>query len=170
MQIRRAQPHEAELLSAIARQAKAHWSYSAAQLDAWHDALSIGAASIMSWPTWVAELDGRVAGFYALDDTPPSWVLEHLWVVPECMGRGVGRALLAHAAQLAAQRGAPAIDIDADPHAEAFYLVCGARRVGAIAAPIDGQPDRQRPQLVLTIAPAPAEARQTDGDSICLPT
>jgi hypothetical protein len=40
--------------------------------------------------------------------------------------------------------------IDADPHAEAFYRACGALRIGGVAAPIDGQPQRVRPQLVLS--------------------
>ena len=152
MQIRRAQPDEAPLLTAIACQSKAHWSYSPAQLDAWRDALSIDAASIEAWPTFVVELGDRVAGFYAIDNGPPVWVLEHFWVVPECMGRGLGRALLAHAAALAKRSGVHAIAIDADPNAEAFYLACGAQRVGAVAAPIEGQPQRQRPQLALATA------------------
>ncbi|MFC4058734.1 GNAT family N-acetyltransferase [Planomonospora corallina] len=40
---------------------------------------------------WVAEADGRVAGFAALNG---HW-LEHLYVAPEAQGRGLGTALLA---------------------------------------------------------------------------
>ena len=66
------------------------------------------------------------------------------------MGRGVGRALLSHAARLAAEAGASALAIDADPNAEQFYLAFGAERVGSLAAQIEGAPGRERPQLLLT--------------------
>jgi hypothetical protein len=47
--------------------------------------------------------------------------------------------------------GGNALAIDADPNAEAFYLAKGARRIGEIAAPIEGHPDRVRPQMLLPI-------------------
>ena len=42
---------------------------------------------------WVAEDDGRVAGFVALDDDEVTW----LYVDPARYRRGIGRALLRHA-------------------------------------------------------------------------
>jgi len=36
-----------------------------------------------------------------------------------------------------------------DPHAEPFYLRLGARRVGEIAAPMPGAPERKLPLLEL---------------------
>lgn len=44
----------------------------------------------------VAELDGRIAGFFAVHG---EW-LEHLYVDPAHHNRGIGSALLAHAKQL----------------------------------------------------------------------
>lgn len=41
---------------------------------------------------WVAELDGRVAGFLALSDDEITWT----YVDPRCSRRGVGTALLEH--------------------------------------------------------------------------
>jgi len=67
------------------------------------------------------------------------------------MGRRVGSALLAHALQLARAGGARELHIDADPHAEAFYVSHGAVRVAQVGAPIEGQPQRVRPQLVLAV-------------------
>jgi RimJ/RimL family protein N-acetyltransferase/predicted N-acetyltransferase YhbS len=147
--IRPATPADTPALTALATRAKAHWHYPPAQLDAWRDALTITADSLAASPTWVAEGDGRIAGFYQLKMHGDSWALEHLWVDPAWMRRGIGRALFAHARDVAVERGAVAIGIDADPNAEPFYLACGAARIGAIAAPIDGMPDRARPQLVL---------------------
>ncbi|HSG41414.1 MAG TPA: GNAT family N-acetyltransferase [Thermoanaerobaculia bacterium] len=149
MLIRRALEHEAGALSAIAMAAKAHWPYTASQLEAWRDDLTISAELIASSPTYVAELEGEIGGFYSLVHEGETWSLEHLWVAPDQMRRGLGRALLSHAMDFAARNGAASIAIDADPYAEPFYIACGAGRVGAITAPIEGHPDRERPQLLL---------------------
>ena len=77
--------------------------------------------------------------------------LEHFWVDPAHMGRGVGRALLEHAIATSRRLGATAIDISSDPNAEEFYLRFGACRVGEVSAPVDGQP-RSLPRLELEIA------------------
>ena len=76
-------------------------------------------------------------------------MLEHFWVLPGQMGKGVGRALLVYARGLAAAGGANRISIDADPYAERFYRACGANTVDIKAAPIPGMPQRVRPQMLL---------------------
>jgi ribosomal protein S18 acetylase RimI-like enzyme len=49
---------------------------------------------------WVAERDGAVVGFVALDDDEVTW----LYVDPAHYRRGIGRALLRHAVAAAGQR------------------------------------------------------------------
>ncbi|MEO7391852.1 MAG: GNAT family N-acetyltransferase [Ramlibacter sp.] len=160
MQIRHALEAEAVALSAIAVQAKAHSQYSAAQLDVWRKDLSVDPASIATSPTFVAEVEGEIAGFYSMHHENGTWDLENLWVLPSHMRHGVGRALILHAAEFAAQAGAGEITIDADPYAQPFYVACGAQTVGTVAAPIEGEPDRQRPQMVLrTQQPNPSIER-----------
>ncbi|WP_280151043.1 GNAT family N-acetyltransferase [Piscinibacter sp. XHJ-5] len=149
MNIRPALANEAERLSTIALAAKGRWPYSPAQIDAWRADLTLAPESISALHVHVAEVRGEVVGFYALDHPGDELQLEHLWVHPDHVGQGIGRGLLAHALQLAAEHGASEIAIDADPHAEPFYLACGARRVGTVAAPIEGSPQRARPQLRL---------------------
>jgi GNAT superfamily N-acetyltransferase len=163
MHIRRAIESEAEVLSAIALESKAHWRYSAFQLDAWRGDLTVTSRLVASSPTFVAEVDGRIVGFFLLLPSADEWTLEHFWVLPSHMRRGVGRALLAHAAVVAAAGGAKAISIDADPHAEPFYRRCGARRVGSNPAPIAGSPGRERPQLRLAAADPERSAAGTSG-------
>jgi len=151
MHLRAAHPGEHLWLSEIARQAKAHWGYGTAELSAWHASLTVSRESLLEWPTVVAELGGAVIGFAQWQLQPPNADLEHLWVLPQAMHRGAGRALLLHAQQHARAAGAQALRIDADPHAEAFYLAHGAHRVGQLSAPIAGEPQRVRPQLVLSL-------------------
>lgn len=152
--IRAARIENAEVLTRLAGAAKASWGYPEEAMRAWKDALIITSTSITSAPTFVAEPAGRegiIAGFYQLETNENPWSLEHLWVDSEWMRQGIGRALLAHATLFAHSAGIDELAIDADPHAEPFYLSCGAIRVGAIAAPIPGEPDRVRPQLVLRV-------------------
>jgi GNAT superfamily N-acetyltransferase len=151
VRLRDAHPDEALGLSRIAYAAKAHWGYPAAELARWREDLTVSAASIERWPTVVAEIDGEAAGFVQVADDTAPWTVEHLWVDPGHMRRGVGRALLAHVLALATRAAVSQVLIDADPHAEAFYLKMGAERIGALCAPIAGEPQRVRPQLRLRV-------------------
>lgn len=158
MRIRPAVASECAQLSALAMRAKAHWGYTEAQLEAWRAGLEITEAILSTRLAFVSELDQRIVGFYVLAPMNGGWELDHLWVTPESIGQGIGRALVMHARKTAQARGARAILVDADPNAEAFYRACGATRVGETAAPIEGQPDRVRPQLSLATDRSDGEA------------
>jgi molybdenum cofactor cytidylyltransferase len=147
MNIRPAQGHEAEALSALALKAKAYWGYPAETIELWKQDLTVSIHTITSRPTFVAVLGDEIVGFHSLSPSHQSWKLDHLWVLPQFMDRGIGRALVAHALETAARGGASSVTVDADPNAESFYLACGAARCGEVPAPIPGEPRRVRPQL-----------------------
>ena len=151
MQFRRALESEAQVLSEIAFKSKAHWPYSPAQLAAWRKDLTVTRETISTNPTYVVEIETKVVAFFVIAPMSENWRLEHFWVLPSSMGRGIGRALLKHAVCIATQGGAMALEIDADPNAEPFYLACGARKVGSVAASIEGLPNRERPQMLIPI-------------------
>jgi hypothetical protein len=56
-----AQETEADLLSALIMQSKAHWGYSIEALESWRPELSITPASIREKPVFVAMVEGEVA-------------------------------------------------------------------------------------------------------------
>lgn len=149
---------DADRLSAIALASKAHWGYAPEQLAAWREDLAITPQLIATARVGVAELAGEAVGTWVLQPGAGTWTLAHLWLLPQHIGQGLGRAMLDHAMTDAAAQGARRFAIDADPHAEAFYLACGAHRVGAEPAPLPGAPDRVRPQLLLPL-PAPETMR-----------
>jgi predicted N-acetyltransferase YhbS len=74
------------------------------------------------------------------------WTLEHLWVLPAEMGRGLGRRLFDAAAAHARAAGAASLLIDGDPNALPFYLRVGAVQIGETRDRLDGQ-ERVRPLL-----------------------
>jgi len=145
--IRPAQGHEAEALTAIALKAKAYWGYPADTLESWKQELTVSTRTVTSRPTFVAVIRDEIVGFYSMSPSHDAWKLEDLWVLPRFMERGIGRALVAHALETAARGGASSVTVDADPNAESFYLACGADRYGEVPAPIPGEPGRVRPQL-----------------------
>ena len=151
IEIRRAVETEARRLSGLALSAKAHWGYSREALEAWRPELAVSPDDIRGKPTFVAIVDGAVAGFYSLSPSGDAWELTNLWVAPPFMRRGIGRALMSHALETAARGGATRITVDADPNAEPFYVACGAHRRGEVPAPIREAPKRIRPQLVFDI-------------------
>ena len=73
------------------------------------------------------------------------WDLLHMFVEPEAIGTGAGRALFVEIAGMARALGGKMLSIQADPNAEAFYVRLGARRTGE--APSDSVPGRMLPML-----------------------
>jgi GNAT superfamily N-acetyltransferase len=149
--IRRARADEAAALTALAHAAKRHWGYPEAWIARWRDALTLTAAYIRDHPVFVAaDAEDQPRGFYALAVEEAGAVLDHLWMEPEWMGRGVGRELLRHAVETARAGGAARLEIDSDPHAEAFYRRMGAVRIGEVRADVDDV-ERVLPRLEITL-------------------
>ena len=147
MQIIRAEPQDAEALTEIAYAAKRHWGYPERWIESWRDTLTIRAEFIAENVTFVAIEEGRAVGFYLLTSESDGLHLDHLWILPEAMGRGIGRALFEHAVVEARTLGHRRLEIEADPNAEGFYARMGARPVGETITEIEGQ-RRELPLLV----------------------
>jgi predicted N-acetyltransferase YhbS len=151
MVIRPASPDEAAKLTEIAVEAKQYWGYAPEVMESWHSTLTLQSMHIDLAPPMVAEENGEVVGFYQLIADGDKMELEHMWVKPEHMNKGIGKQLIAHAITTAKSKGAKRISIDADPNATAFYLSCGAYRVGEMHAPIPGSPQRVRQLLEIDL-------------------
>jgi uncharacterized protein (TIGR00730 family) len=131
-EIRRARPDQAEALSALAIRSKAHWGYDAEFMQLVAPMLTFSADAVRDQPVYVLDVDGELAGFYRLAGAPPTGWLEDLWLEPDWIGRGAGRRLFEHALATAGELGFEALQIEADPNAEGFYLAMGAVRVGDV--------------------------------------
>jgi GNAT superfamily N-acetyltransferase len=147
MQIVRAEPQDAEALTEIAYAAKRHWGYPERWIESWRDTLTIRAEFIAANVVWCAKEGVRAVGFYVLTNESDGLHLDHLWILPDAMGRGIGRALFEHAVEEARTLGHRILKIEADPNAEGFYARMGARRVGEAVTEIEGQ-RRELPLLL----------------------
>jgi predicted N-acetyltransferase YhbS len=149
MRIRPARPDEAEMLTDLSLRSKAFWVYDAAFLARCRAVMTVKARNIESQPHYVAELDGRIAGFYGLEPETEGVGLDYLFVETDLVGRGVGRALWRHAVDTARGLGHQALIVVSDPNAEGFYLKMGCRRIGT--RPSELENGRQLPLLRLAL-------------------
>jgi GNAT superfamily N-acetyltransferase len=140
IEIRRAMPDEADQLTALAHAAKRHWNYPQEWIDSWAFDLTLTPQFIATNEVFVAIIAEAIAGCSALVVDEHLAQLEHMWIYPKQMGRGVGRALFEHVLRRAGELGFSRLELSADPNAEAFYERMGAKRIGDVPADILGQP------------------------------
>jgi GNAT superfamily N-acetyltransferase len=151
IEIRHAQPNEAEALTEIAHAAKRHWNYPEEWIGHWKLDLTITPDFIMGNEVFVAVVDEQIAGCCALVLTDSLAEIEHMWMRPEHMGTGIGRALFTHAKQRAEERGAQVLELSADPNAEGFYARMGAKHIGDIEAGMSGDEHRTLPRMRINL-------------------
>ncbi len=137
-EILRASPDQAEALTQIAFAAKRHWGYPERWIEIWSPILTISPEFIEQHDTYSAQKDGKPVGFYALSVEDKKASLEHLWVLPDHMGEGIGKALFKHALARCREIGVDILEIESDPNAQGFYERMGAKKVGQIAGEVDG--------------------------------
>jgi len=101
-------------------------------------ALTIEPAMIRRHVFRLAEGEGGlILGFYGFEPDPAGIGLSHLFVRPEAIGGGIGRALWQDAVAVARRKGYERMTIVGDPHAAGFYRRMGAMPAGAAPSEID---------------------------------
>ena len=73
-------------------------------------------------------IDNKVAGFYILNRPKKQAIeLEMLFVLPQFIGKGIGKKLLFHASDKAQKLECTTLSLLADPNAKSFYESQGFR-------------------------------------------
>jgi ribosomal protein S18 acetylase RimI-like enzyme len=91
------------------------------------------AALVYAWPddptfrcrVSAAHAGGNIAGFATTTRSDQVVELVDLFVDPECMRQGIARSLLDDVVVHARTTGARRIEVDGNPHAQAFYTAVG---------------------------------------------
>lgn len=120
--IQEAKIEESTLLTEIALVSKAYWGYSNEQLESWRKDLTISVKMIEEMMIYTFVQDTNVVGFYALN--PPveqSIELEMLFVLPNYIGKSIGKQLLLHSFNEARKFDVDEMTLLADPNAVSFY-------------------------------------------------
>lgn len=143
--LRPARAEELPALTGLCLHAKADWGYDADFMAACRDELTLTHRDLTETCLRVAERAGRVVGVAQLADS----AIDKLFVAPEAMGSGVGRALFDDMLRAAGAGGLTSVEIVADPNALAFYERTGAVRTGEVRS--ESIPRRMLPLLTLKI-------------------
>jgi len=147
--LRTARADECSLLTDLVLRSKASNGYDATFMAACRDELRVTPEKLAEGPFMVLETDGVVVGTAQVTRDKGGWHLERMFVNPDCQGTGAGRHLIDWAKAEARHQGARELLIEADPHAEGFYLKAGAVRVGV--TPSGSIPGRMIPLMVLPL-------------------
>ena len=136
---RRASPNEAEALTALTLESKAHWGYDAEFMNLARASLTVTAEYLGANECWVAEVDGAMVGWFSLVPIPHGLLLDNFFLLPDHIGSGLGRLMWDEAVRRAEAAGASCLTLEADPNAAGFYERMGARRKGSVRAPDTGR-------------------------------
>jgi GNAT superfamily N-acetyltransferase len=128
--IRPAAPGDGERLREIARAAKAVWGYDPERVRDWAARLDLSAGRLAGADVLVAEIGGDPVGWAeVLPRAAGVCELDHLWVEPGWMRRGIGSRLFRAAAARSRGLGAHVMEWEAEPNATGFYERMGAVEV-----------------------------------------
>ena len=130
LEIIRALPADSAALKEIAVLSKGYWDYPEQLISHWAQGPLITPQSITIALVYKAVVDASTVGWYRLWGGSEIANLDDLWVLPAFIGHGIGRSLFQHAVSQARADGALAIELDADPNAQAFYERMGCYKIG----------------------------------------
>ncbi len=148
--IRKASADEHHILTSLSCHSKRHWGYPEIYYQIWKDELTITPEYIRTHEVYVYERQQRIIAYYSLVNLNEAIVisglrleagmwLDHMFVLPEDIGHGIGRALFLHFSNLLAARKIHCLRILADPHARGFYEKMGCRFIDEYPSTIEGR-------------------------------
>src|SRR5215472_6016013 len=95
------------------------------------DAIELPLAQIAAGGVFVAEWNGAIVGFAAVEPRGDGESeLDALFVDPNMRRRGIARSLVEHCAEVARTRKSTALCVVGNPYAKEFYAACGFDLIG----------------------------------------
>ena len=141
----RSKSSDAAALTEIAKAAKSCWGYPKEWMEKWDGELTLTGKDAEENFVFHIEQEGKIMGFYSLSEDGGLFEVEHMWISPEYIDKGFGKALFEHAKEIALRHGGKKLRVESDPHAEGFYVKMGMRRVSEKESSIPGLPGRMIP-------------------------
>lgn len=148
--IRPAKDNENGVLTNISFASKKYWNYPVAYFDVWRTELTITSDYINTNIVFVAEIDENVVGYFSIVEVKEDFFtgqvmvrkgfwLEHIFILPEFIGQGIGTDLIATAMNICAKRNIDHLYIFSDPNAKGFYDKLGAKYINESPSSIEGR-------------------------------
>lgn len=145
MKIRKAIEDDLPGMNRLCMRSKAVWGYDEAFMEACQAELFLGPDDIRDTKIAVAEVNGRMAGMAQIATDGATAELEKIFVDPDTLSGGVGRALFEWALREASAMGASVLEVDSDPNAAPFYRRMGMTDIGVSLS--GSVPGRELPRL-----------------------
>jgi GNAT superfamily N-acetyltransferase len=123
--IRAAEPGDITALGDVFRRSSLSNAGDRVNLLAHPEVLEFSDVAVTEGRTKAAVADGRIIGFATWLRAADAIEIEDLFVDPDWMGRGVGRALVFDLIDTARGGGFRCLEVTANPHALAFYEKVG---------------------------------------------
>ncbi len=150
MNIRQARKEEAEALTEISFAAKAYWNYPEEYFILWQNELTISKQYIEDNTVFVFHQENWIAAFASLIilekplnvkdiSLQPGLWLDHMFVKPDNIEKGIGTALFHHCSAFAFRLGFQKMRILADPNSLGFYLKMNCRYLDDYPSTIQGR-------------------------------
>jgi len=136
--IRQARADEHKILTVISFAAKRYWDYPEEYFAIWKDELTITEKYIDDNVVFAAQSGEGIAAYYSIVQVEEDFFagetlvekgfwLEHMFVLPELIGKGIGKAMYRHALNFCRSSNIEQLRIFADPNAKGFYEKMGAK-------------------------------------------
>ena len=120
----KASDEDAFLLSTIAYEAKGFWDYPQAWLKLWKEDLTLSSDFLNQHHTFVISDKKDIFGFCLIISEKEFFTIEHCWISPKHIGKGLGKALLTQVLNLEKFQ-KQSFQVLSDPNAIGFYEKLG---------------------------------------------
>lgn len=155
----KALPSDAEMLTRIAFAAKRHWGYPEEYYAIWAPELTVTEGYIEKEMVYIAKVNGQAVGFFAITEAAEdAWsgeviiekgfYLDHLFIDPPFIRQGIGAQMIRFALCIAKARGIKNLRLFSDPNARGFYEKMGAKHICESPSSI---PNRTLPIFELSV-------------------
>ena len=149
MVIEKANNTDHEILTQITKKSKAFWGYSEEQIEIWSTFLTVTSGYIEANAVYKISVEDQIMGYYSFINQDEKTIkLDNLFVLPEYIGKGLGRLLMEHFLMNIDKTDTKTMTLNSEPNAELFYSKLGFVKVGEIETSIK---DRYMPIMELTI-------------------
>lgn len=140
MFIKKSSPNLHKVLSEIAKASKNFWNYPEEWMKFWEEDLMITEKYIKENEAYHFENeDKKVIGFYSFFKENENIKLEHLFILPEFIGKGIGKILMEDFFEKTRNFDFENIILEADPNAESFYKKFGFETIELKPTKIEGR-------------------------------
>ncbi|KJS02682.1 MAG: hypothetical protein VR65_04390 [Desulfobulbaceae bacterium BRH_c16a] len=139
MPIRPARKSDAPALTALSLESKGHWGYPKEYFEIWKNELTITSEYIQKNDVFVWEEEAGIIGYYSITELKEDvgfagniiekgYWLEHMFILPVCHGRGIGKSFFEHLRKLCEMtEKITELKILAEPHSFGFYKKMGCK-------------------------------------------